>query len=534
MMKKIFFLPLILICLLSCKKELKTKLSDEIANSERQVSKISFSKTLAIALQNEPSLRAFIKNEALKQFDNDYDVLFQLVKDTKLENNKTFYETVSYYASSKVEFDKAVDDIPSLTILVPEVPNFNAQLWDVTKDIPLVAVSPETRGNQSIFIYDSNGKSEKVPFGLIPGFPVVVVKENERISNAAITNKIIVNNSETKLYLADKAFDGSANSAYKINPTAKLQSIGKISRYVEFPLNQTPGAILNDNTIDKASIDAYNLNLDWHRDYIYYGLNPAAGINKGKFNTDYQEYIVSIKLLDNQYDKISEHPSDPKATDEFYFAGSGRPGSVPYPTQPELWTNGNYDLRISILINAKNGGGNQLEKIFSIRPYDLFDLTYQKDGNSTRFYRIAATPKICYLNEPIVAWDLENYGSQWKFVVKEFDPTTETTLSYTNTSQFATNFGFDAGFGEKVKLGIKFGATLTTTNSNTYQVKVTTGSNDLGEGILDFSNPIILNKETYLYTPPRGTPYNKERYVTNDVSTGSVLISVEPKKYRNI
>ena len=38
--------------------------------------------------------RNLIKNEALKMIDNDYDVLYQLVKDEMLEDNITFEQYI--------------------------------------------------------------------------------------------------------------------------------------------------------------------------------------------------------------------------------------------------------------------------------------------------------------------------------------------------------------------------------------------------------------------------------------------------------
>jgi len=42
------------------------------------------------SLNESKALRNLIKNESLKMFDNDYDVLYQMIKDEKLENNLTF------------------------------------------------------------------------------------------------------------------------------------------------------------------------------------------------------------------------------------------------------------------------------------------------------------------------------------------------------------------------------------------------------------------------------------------------------------
>jgi hypothetical protein len=68
MKHKIYYLA-ILALLFSCKKEIKQEnLSFIQVSNEKQDSKVIFSKALAIALEKEPNLRLFIKNEAMKQF----------------------------------------------------------------------------------------------------------------------------------------------------------------------------------------------------------------------------------------------------------------------------------------------------------------------------------------------------------------------------------------------------------------------------------------------------------------------------------
>jgi len=530
MKHKIYYLA-ILALLFSCKKEIKQdNLSFVPVPNEKQDSKVIFSKVLAIALEKEPNLRLFIKNEALKQFDRDNDVLFQMIKDEKITSDQTFYQVISKYAQSKEKLDSAINSLPTLTIMVPELLNFTPDNWKTESEIPQVAVSPENKNFTNIDLYNSKGEITKIPNGSVPNFPVVVVKENERlVVGSNKFGKTVINNKSGIISLADNAFDGSIT---KINKTLSLNSQLQSSLTPIKTSRIAPDGIAETNpqALDQAIIDAYNKKLDWQRDYVYYGLNPQAGVNRGKFNNDYSEHIISIKLADNNYDKISSHTDDPKATTQY---PNVRPGNG-----ITLWTNGKYDIRIAILINSKNGGALQINKIFSLEGKDLFDVKYQLDQNQKYYNIVSITPIECFLYEPIAAWDLDNYGAQWKFIAQEFDPATETTLSYTNTTQYASNFEYDPTFGEKVKLGIKFGQTTTTTNTNSYQVKTTTGSNDLGEGILDFSNPIILRKEKIEYTPSRPPrdgstpPYYKDVYVTNDVSTGSMYISVEPRKIR--
>jgi len=40
-----------------------------------------FAKALAKAIQTDEPLRVYLKTEATKQFDNDFDILYQVIKD---------------------------------------------------------------------------------------------------------------------------------------------------------------------------------------------------------------------------------------------------------------------------------------------------------------------------------------------------------------------------------------------------------------------------------------------------------------------
>jgi len=562
MKNKIYYLA-ILALLLSCKKEIKQESLPPIpSTNEKQDSKTVFSKALASALEKEPDLRLFIKNEALKQFDRDNDVLFQMVKDEQIIPGKTFHQILSENAVSKSELEDAINTLPTLTIMVPEVVNFSPKSWNVNTEIPQVAVEPVTN-HGDIYLYNSKGEREKVPSGLIPGFPVVVVKENERI-NVSVNNVDIAPNSSRLLknenlpstkFLTKKnlkfSFSSEAFNGLKKSPSNTLKN------NLEMSLNKTsridPTRVFSDGTIanigtkplDPLIIEAFNNNLDWQRDYIYYGLNPNAGINKGRFNNKVQEHIVAIRMTDDFISRIQDSPDEP-AVYEKNIGRPERPGTIP------AWTDGYFDIRISVLLNARNGIGSEKNIIMNVKGSDLYDFKFRKADPSPRpggnnyaansyYYYDGLTPKTFYVNEPIVAWDLENYGSGWKFIVTEYDLSTqeEDTRTESTQSTFATNFEYNFTFGENVKVGYKFGSTQQTTSTHTYVLKTSKGSDDIGVGTLIFGDPIILKKEqvpaenTGSTRPPRGgssgPSYTDYNYITNDVKCGTMYVSVEPR-----
>lgn len=52
---------------------------------------------LSRAVKNEPQLRDFLKEEALLEFDNDYDVFYPWTKGKEVINDKTFGDIIEEY-----------------------------------------------------------------------------------------------------------------------------------------------------------------------------------------------------------------------------------------------------------------------------------------------------------------------------------------------------------------------------------------------------------------------------------------------------
>jgi hypothetical protein len=85
-----------------------------------------------------------------------------------------------------------------------------------------------------------------------------------------------------------------------------------------------------------------------------------------------------------------------------------------------------------------------------------------------------------------------------KFIFKENDASTTTTNSETRSSKFNTNFSLEPSTGLLKKIGLKFGASYETTQSNTFTVVINTGSDLIGEKDIQFyDNPINKENGTY-------------------------------------
>lgn len=515
------FGAIVLSLLVCCKKDLNNsqeKSDDQTSKSKTVQLQTSFAKILAKALNSDEDLRSFIRLECLKEFDRDNDILYFLVKDADVGDGKSFRSKLLNYATEE-ELQKIESELPLLTILVPTIPNFNPMDWNTKTEIPMLAVSNMDKIG-SVSIYNEKEEEIKLNPKQIPGFPVLVIKENERVIVKRSDNKLAVKSNTTKSLsrtsnsysyeFIDEAYDGSlVDKSLSIRSSISLSKgqNGKISRLAPGP------HLSNPNAIDQVNVDAYNSGNEWHRDYVYYGITPSNP--NGKFRNYYSEYITSFKFLTPDALGIISDQDDPKVNNRY---ATGNPGTLP----GTMWTDGSFEFRISVLINAKNGSGNEFVRQMSVKPSDLFDLQYELVANipfaNRKVYDIRSiTPKEYHPNIELLPWDLENYGTAWKFIFYEVDGTQEETKSYENTTTFATNFEINSG-GEKTKVGFKFGASATTSEKRNYSIKTMLGSDNLAEAILTFDQPVII-----------GTSSNN--YITREITNGNVLsISVEPRR----
>jgi len=133
---------------------------------------------------NEVSMRVFIKGEALKKFDGDYDILYRNVHD-KIINGRSVESIFSTSTrnntarTAPLDLDKVLAKYPLLNISVP----VNAEKWDVNSYEPLVAIMPNIRDESKldkIKAFDKDGNTHWLDAQKAPNVPVVVVSINER------------------------------------------------------------------------------------------------------------------------------------------------------------------------------------------------------------------------------------------------------------------------------------------------------------------------------------------------------------------
>lgn len=504
--------------IIACKKDHPSSENNQLQAEKnlldaKSIYKQEFSKAFAKALASNAELRAFIKKEALKKFDLDYDILYQMVKE-EIIGDKKFKDIIAEQYEKKENLNELDRLYPTLTIFVPKLPmnSFSAEKWDTKTEIPQVAYTLSTTANVPIV----NAKGEEYILGAkyIPSFPVLVIKENEVVKvSSGVTNSIkasssndikakdsnkqLLKGSVYTFEFIDEAFNGLTDKNQKSSPKLRASTI-------------------NASTIDSKIKQAYDTykNIDgWQRDLIYYDITP--GQPKGKFNYDYQEHMTFFTMNDaNSLSVISDQADDPVNNAMFY--GPNWSGNIP----KSPWTGNAFRFKVNILVNSKNAAGASFDKYFTVEASDLYDAKYKL--YHPRFNDIwqleSITPKRVPLNIPLFNWDLSEYASTIKIIIEEVDDTVEETRSETRVVKFATNFGIDASLGnEKAKIGLKFGASLEEDKTSTVSYKVTKQSDQLGDVIINFADKIV-------------TGFDGSSYTTREYSSGMYTIGIEPRR----
>ncbi|MCM1501771.1 MAG: hypothetical protein NC115_03785 [Bacteroidales bacterium] len=164
--------------------------------------------------------------------------------------------------------------------------------WDVADNDISVGYLTEDYG---LHVYQDGKYEGLILAGNIPSFPVLIVKNNERMKISSPATRV----SEAKYDFIDPEFDGR-----NVIET-------KTTKYDREIATEPCNNFVSANELDPLVIGAYNefRNNDYaaHRDYIYYGMTNE--ITAGKRNAHIYEYIAKFALatLDSQFISCSKY-----------------------------------------------------------------------------------------------------------------------------------------------------------------------------------------------------------------------------------
>jgi hypothetical protein len=500
----------------SCQKEELAQVAPEITISGSAVEtnnlQTAFAKILSSAIKADPELRTFLKEEAIKEFNGDNDILYQMVKDKSINGGETFHARLAHYAEA-AQLAEIEQKSPLLTIFIPTLPSgFTAATWNARADAPMVAVC--LRGSNSVPYYDGEGNEHIVPDRAIPGFPVIVIKQNERVT----TKQVQAGGESLQFYQNDKFsfsfIDANFDFIHSNVIATRLKQEKNRQSAEKDGANRWAGPF----SLDTKVTDAYQLNgtdptIQWQRDYVYYGI--TANNSRGPLDRNFREVMRTIRF----------------STDALFKMSDQREGNLKDPSlnhaplignSPNWWTDGRFEIQVSVLINANNGIGPTFNPVIPIDPRSLFDITYYQSGYN--YFISEIIPKDFFILLPILPWDLKVYGDTWKFSIVERDNTGTDKLTVQNSASTAVNFNFEPTIAEFVKIGAKFGVTSNTSTNVSHEVTINLGDDDLSNAILSFDRPII--------TGVTGTPGpGNVTYEINNGPNSYFSTSIEPMRY---
>ena len=445
--------------LFSCTNDIDVPISkfENLETINSISAKNEFARIMAKAIHDK-DIREFIKNEALKEIDNDYDVIYHYVKNRKMNNGLTFRENIAQYCKNKFYLDSITQIDQLLTIFVPDINNnFSPQSWDLDNQIPLVTVRNMNKDGK-LLAFNKLGESIDLNCYKKPDFPVLVIKSNERIIDVNKMNKIksvqmgnvpLSNNDGIFAYFLDESFVNT--KTYKND---KLNSLRVDIITTPGPNENILNLLLNENYYKSLFI---NINdADCNRDFLYYGINSKFGSVKGPLKTSIREYITSITFnSSNDYDYVVDK-NDPMGD----------------------WTDGNLEIRFDfIFINNSNTASN-FYKIANVAIRDLFT----GQNNRTKKYQFPIPIEI-------FCWDMYTFGTMYKVGISEVDAGTEIERTESVSSTFGKNFELNATVD---KIGAKFGGTYSETKQSSVKIKYTNNTDLLGDAFVNFFDPTYI------------------------------------------
>ncbi len=471
-----------------------SKASSNFNYQEDTKLKTDFAKALVHAVSESQALRDFIKNEALKKVTKDFDVVYYTVKSKNVASGTNLRTTGSSslrdlilpYFAKEGDLSEIEKKLPLLTIFVPDLQDgsFSAENWNTATQIPYIAVRSYETNDVMCYGVD---KEFNLPGKYMPDFPVLVIKDNERlISNQTqeqfdkLSTRILTSQNTTNGRIIDdvslRFIDDNFDPSYQPASNPVFQP------FVGYP------------RVDQIHLDAYNAYKNytpggWQRDYIYYGLTPTK--TEGGINPTYREYLTSFKLT-----------GDPQAAYN-YISNSQDPKVLAVINGSSAWTDGAFEIGISLAYGAKNSNlGLEMTKGFSANPNDLFEITYDTYGGWWSFGLSIKTPTITglkmmdFYDNPtnkieFPVWDLNNFSNQWKITFEEVDLQVTHTDTKTVSNKYNANFGLDFSTGEIKKIGLKFGASYEQEKSNTYVSQYTEESNPLKSSDVNFYDNVV-------------------------------------------
>lgn len=499
----------------------------EITSLTENDAKRQFAEILSKAIYENIELRRFIKEKAIQQFDNDFDVFYPILKNEEVENNGTFRNILLKYTTEE-ELSNIERALPLLNIYVPDLSlftNITPYNWDIADNqIPVTFKENQT---SKMALYFNGEKSGEIPQNSIPGFHLLVVKNNERVVPVSINTRGVANSYQ----FIDNAFDGT-NSKQK-NP---------LTRSVSEPDNID---WISDGMVDpivKSAYEKMKANPSLQRDYVYYGLTENN--KEGSLNMNIDEYIYRFQISPSSYFTMADQQGDPTREKGTVNNEKGTVSNKKSEISDEealnrFWIDGNFEIVLQVFTGVKNIKEQTInEYVFNVKPQYLFNVPIEKSYRHKTMFRHS---KYYYTIDPhklerkwyyprmnghdtrLPKWDISTQSLERFIIVFERDADEKITSVQNRTITFAANFKSSAEgtvpigkTGASVKVGLGYDTTKSTSTSSTITIETTKTSDQLGTLTLNFYDAVIVEKNS------------QKGYRPKNISNGTVSITISP------
>lgn len=483
----------------------------------------TFAKVLSAAVAERKDVREFLKSEAVKQFDCNYDILYQLVKDSVVGADETFERVLTAYTTED-SLKAITSNVPLLNIYLTRTAFLGVYPEELDVDDNEIPVA--VAGADSTMMFLAGASAPSLPSGVVPGFHVFVVGENSRVVVAGAQMSESANKSVSlgsAFSFKSASFDGARRS--------RLKSVGTIA-----------------SVLGKRAVEAYShfngkggekTQTAFQRDYIYYGITPDK--TSGSLVKSVSEYLCYIKVPIAAYFTISdEKESDASVFGDPYIKQNSWTHYGAKPSESEvinaLWQRGAYNFKVEVITSKESSASvayipltpDQLWN-FNIKSYYRHSTWFR---HSKYVYSIEPNDfyaKDIFLDEPIDLgkWNIAEESVYRYIKMSEEDSGAEVSYQESFDMSEAKSNNFNGEI--KVSIGMTDVTTSTSTstanssttekNSEVVTFRKLEKSDDLGTVRVYFYDPIIESKLRHSTTPYKLHTYN----------TGSVIFGITAK-----
>lgn len=541
--------------LFSCSKESMgySEESEIIAIWNEQDALRDFSIALSKVVSTNEDARALIKNESLRKFDNDYDVLFANIKDRNISEGKTLGDIVQAVLGEKASIDDILSIVPTLTIYVTDVTwldpdGFRADRWDTSDR--RVSVTYLGAGKECEKLYANGSFIGRIEPYTIPGGPVLIVKKNERVRAKANTRAGVDDNPYE--FIAD-AFNPACN---KSETKGNNYYTGPYSwNWVE---GQTPGEhaetmlISMLNSINPDIIAAYEMFKDneyaLQNDYICYGMTPDS--LQGRLKPNVHLRLVRFKIHPSAFESVvDEYGIDKHFSGKSWSTDDNGQGASAEPSvstiYSKIWSDGRLEIHSDTY--GLSGATQYLlnEDVYNVGITDLFTINQQ----SIKRERWGSTPIKWYITwrysitdrdattltekwyypantADLPTWDLVNNSAFYmRFTEHDSGATTNTQVMVTNKKANSFSFSGEGSVGVlidslpgTIKLGLGWSGSFEDSYSNTVTRSVSENDELLLGQLVQYTDNYITSRTGMV------------RYGVHSYNGGSFEFTVLPYK----